>query len=308
MFYSPINQSQLISNVDRLVRDVLFGSINFQQVKSQLNELYYSFMIHLDPELNYSKPIQAFIETTNIIGNDYSYNVFWNDEKTVRFIQLLSNYEKGIKKDYSAWLYQSNKNGKRLETNIRTLISDHSRLLFVRVDLKYIQDLSHHVTVRDFDFHMKKLREAIHNGDTCFKHLLSHAWSLEHGEDNGGFHCHLLLIFDGSKHYKDSYLADQVGQKWRAITEGVGYCFILNTKEYKDDLARYGKLGIGMIHRNNLQEVENAVNAALYLTRPDKPDGSYQRLKVFVPNMNTFGHGIYRIPKRRGLPPISKES
>lgn len=293
MIYPAVNQSQLISNVDRLIRDILFGTINFQQIKSQLNEFYYSFMISLDPDFRYSKPIQAFIESTNaIIGDAYAYNVFWDNEKTMQLINLLSSYGKMIKKDYSAWRYQSNQNSESLENNIRTLISNYSRLLFVRLDLKYIPDLSHHITIRDFDFHMKKLRDAIHNGDTCFKHLLSHAWSLEHGEDNGGFHCHLLLIFDGSKHYKDSYLADQVGQKWREITEGVGYCFILNTKEYKDDLARRGKLGIGMIHRNNLQEVENAVNAALYLTRPDKLDKSYQRLKVALPNMNTFGQSM----------------
>ena len=293
MIYSTVNHSQLISNVDRLVRDVLFGTINFQQIKSQLNEFYYSFMISLDYELNYSKPIQAFIECTNkIISNVYPYNVFWDNEKTEQFIELLPNYKKAIQKDYNAWRYQSNKNCKRLETNIRTLFSNNPRLLFVRVDLKYIQEISHHITIRDFDFHMKKLRDAIHNGDTCFKHLLSHAWSLEHGGKNGGFHCHLLLIFDGSKRYKDSYLADQVGQKWQAITEGVGYCFILNTKEYKDGLARYGKLGIGMIHCNNMQEVENAVNAALYLARPDKRDNSYQRLKVSVPNMNTFGQSM----------------
>ncbi len=290
MIYSTVNQSQLISNADRLVRDVLFGTINFQQIKSQLNEFYYSFMISLNTEDRYSKPIQAFIETTNIIiGNDYPYNVFWDDEKTEQFINLLSSCEKGIKKDYSVWRYQSNQNSKKLEPNIRTLIADHPRLLFVRVDLKYIQEISNHITIHDFNFHMKKLRDAIHNGDTCFTHLLHYALSLEQGEDNGGFHFHLLLIFDGEKHYKDSYLADQVGQKWQAITEGVGYCFILNTKEYKESFARYGKLGIGMIHRNNLQEVENAVNAALYLTRPDKPDGSYQRLKVSLPNMKAFG-------------------
>ena len=290
MIYSTVNQSQLISNVDRLVRDVLFGTINFQQIKSQLNEFYYSFMISLDSEFRYSKPLQAFIETTNIIiGNDYPYNVFWDNEKTMQFIQLLSGYEKVIKKDYSAWRYQSNKNCRNLEPNIRTLISDHSRLLFVRVDLKYIQEISNHITIRDFNFHIKKLRDAIHNGDTCFTHLLHYALSLEHGGKNGGFHCHLLLIFDGEKHYKDKYLADQVRQKWQAITEGVGYCFILNTKEYKEGLARYGKLGIGMIHRKNMQEVENAVEAALYLTRPDKRDGSYQRLKVSLPNMKAFG-------------------
>lgn len=293
MIYSPVNHSQLISNVDRLVRDVLFGTISFQQIKSQLNEFYYSFMISLNSEDRYSKPIQAFIETTNmIIADDYSYNVSWNGEKTMRFIQLLEAYRMEIKKDYSAWRYQSNKNSERLENNIRTLISNHSRLLFVRVDLKYIQENSHHITIRDFDFHMKKLREAIHNGDTCFTHLLRYAWSLEQGEENGGFHCHLLLIFDSSKHYQDSYLADRVGQKWRDITDDVGYCFVLNTREYKDGLTRYGKLGIGMIHRKNSQEVENAVNAALYLTSPDKPDGSYQRLKVSLPNMNTFGQSM----------------
>ncbi|MGP5505235.1 YagK/YfjJ domain-containing protein [Psychrobacter celer] len=295
MIYSPVNQSQLISNVDRLVRDVLFGTISFQQIKSQLNELYYSFMISFDPELKYLKPIQAFIESTNtIVGDAYPYNVFWDNEKTVQLIQLLSNYKKTIKQDYNAWRYQSNQNSKSLEPNIRNLISNHSRLLFVRVDLKYIQEISNHITIHDFKFHMKKLRDAIHNGDTCFTHLLMYAWSLEQGEENGGFHCHLLLIFDGSKHYKDIYLADQVGQKWQAITEGVGYCFILNTKEYKEGLARYGKLGIGMIHRNNMQEVENAVEAALYLTRPDKRDGSYQRLKVSVPNMNTFGQSMLK--------------
>ena len=164
----------------------------------------------------------------------------------------------------------------------------------MRVDLKYIQEISNHITIHDFNFHMKKLRDAIHNGDTCFTHLLHYALSLEHGGKNGGFHCHLLLIFDGEKHYKDKYLADQVGQKWQAITEGVGYCFILNTKEYKEGLARYGKLGIGMIHRNNMQEVENAVEAALYLTRPDKRDGSYQRLKVSVPNMKSFGQSMLK--------------
>ena len=293
MIYSPVNQSQLISNVDRLVRDVLFGTINFQQIKSQLNELYYSFMISFDPEFKYLKPIQAFIESTNIIvGDAYPYNVFWDNEKTVQFIQLLLSHEKTIRKDYSAWRYQSHQNGKRLENNVRTLISNYSRLLFVRVDLKYIQENSHHITIRDFDFHMKKLREAIHNGDTCFTHLLRYAWSLEQGEENGGFHCHLLLIFDSSKHYQDNYLADRVGQKWRDITDDIGYCFVLNTREYKEALTRYGKLGIGMIHRNNLQEVENAVNAALYLTRPDKRDGSYQRLKVALPNMNTFGQSM----------------
>lgn len=295
MLYSLVNQSQLISNVDRLVREILFGPINFEQVKNQLNEFYYSFMTNLDSELRYSKSIEAFIESTNaVVGNLYLANVVWDNSKTVQFIKTLLGHEKSIKKNYSAWRYQSHQNSKGLENNIRNVISNHSRLLFVRVDLKYIQEMSHHITVRDFDFHMRKLRDFIHNGDTCFKHLISYAWSLEQGEENGGFHCHMLLIFNSSKHYKDSYLASQIGRKWQAITEGVGYCYNLNTKEYKASLASYGKLGIGMIHRNNSQEIDNAIYTALYLTRPDKPDGSDQRLKVSLPNMNTFGQSMLK--------------
>ncbi|MFZ2844317.1 hypothetical protein [Psychrobacter sp.] len=58
-----------------------------------------------------------------------------------------------------------------------------------------------------------------------------------------------------------------------------------------------------MIHRDNPKEVENAVASALYLTKPSKHE---QQLKLWVPNMRTFGHGTFRTAKRRGLPPISK--
>ena len=54
-----------------------------------------------------------------------------------------------------------------------------------------------------------------------------------------------------------------------------------------------------MIHRRNPKEVQNAISASLYLTQPDKKN---QHLRVKLPKMKTFTHGIYETNKRRGLP------
>ena len=42
---------------------------------------------------------------------------------------------------------------------------------------------------------------------------------------------------------------------------------------------------VGLIHRNNLDEVSNALNAAMYLVNPEK---SEQWLLAKVPFMRTF--------------------
>ena len=133
----------------------------------------------------------------------------------------------------------------------------------------------------------------------CFEDLRGYAWAIEQGVENGGLHCHLLLIYNGDKRQKDWFLGEAVGQKWVEITEGLGCYHNCNTPENKRGYKLQGKLGIGKIHRNNPLEVKNAINAALYLTRPEKYE---QRLKALIPNMRTFSHGTYRHTKRRGLP------
>ena len=150
---------------------------------------------------------------------------------------------------------------------------------------------------------MRKFRELISNKKTCFEHLQGYAWALEQGGIEGGLHCHLLLIYDGSERQNDWYLAKEVGEKWKMMTGGLGEYYNYHDAETKQKYEQNGKLGIGMIHRDNPREVENAVTSALYLTKPSKHE---QQLKLWVPNMRTFGHGIYRTPKRRGLPSISK--
>ena len=304
MPYSHLNQPQVVANVHSLVTDILANTTHFEDVKTQLNELYYPFMTHLNTELFYSQPVVAFVHSTNaIVGNSYPVNVIWDHDKTQHFISMLSCYINDIERECITFSYQESQNRNNLANYVDNLTTHYSKLLFIRIDLKYAQQTSHHVSIEDFDFHMSKFRELIGNKKTCFEHLQGNAWALEQGGIEGGLHCHLLLIYDGSERQNDWYLAKEVGEKWKEVTAGLGEYYSYHDKERKQQYRQHGKLGIGMIHRDNPQEVENAVASALYLTKPSK---SEQQLKLWLPNMRTFGHGIYRTKKRRGLPPISK--
>lgn len=303
MTHSLINQSYLIHNVDKLVRDILFNTISFDTVIKTLNGLYEPFMDNLEANFFYSKTIDSFVYSTNaIVGDLYPSDVIWDHDKTQRFISILSCYRNDIELEDNAWHYQECMNRDNLNIYIRNLINHYSRLLFVRIDLMYLVETSHLVTIDIFNDHMNKLREFIGNKKTCFAHLQGNAWALEQGYENGGLHCHLLLIYDGSERQNDWYLAEEVGKRWQEITGGIGTYYNYHYAESKQKYQINDRLGIGMIHRDNPQQVENAVCTALYLAKPSKQG---QHLKVWLPSMRTFGHGIYRTNKRRGLPPIA---
>ena len=300
MPYSHLNQPLVVANVHSLVTDILGNTISFNEIINKLNGLYYPFMNHLNTELFYSQPALAFFSSTQaIVGDTYPKKVIWDHDKTLSLINMLSCYKNDIERECITFSYQESQNQKQLEHYVHSLTNHYSRLLFIRIDLKYAQQTSHHVSIENFDDHMSKLRELIGNKKTCFEHLQGNAWAIEQGGVNGGLHCHLLLMFDGSKRDNDWYIAKEVGEKWKTITGGLGEYYSYHDPERKQKYQQYGKLGIGMIHRDNPQEVENAVRSALYLTKPSKDE---QQLKLWLPSMRTFGHGIYRTPKRRGLP------
>lgn len=304
MSHSLINQSHLVAIIDRLVKDIIFHTGYFNDIMRCLNLLYSPFMESLDHELVYAKTIDSFIYSTDaVVGTLYPSDVVWDHKKTQHFIKTLKYYKKDILLENSVWNYQEKQNQNSLDYYVRSLISHYSKLLFVRVDLKYLQESSHLITVDDFACHINKLREFIGNKKTFFKHLQGNAWALEQGYENGALHCHLLLIYDGSKRQNDWYLAKEVGEKWCEITNGIGVYYNYHNVKSKQRYAQHDRLGIGMIHRNNSQQVTNAVYTALYLTKPDKLD---QHLKVWLPSMRTFGHGVYGIKKRRNLSPITK--
>jgi hypothetical protein len=167
----------------------------------------------------------------------------------------------------------------------------------VRVDLYLNEEGAIDVSMVEYAQYMKTLRNRISNKDGCFSDLQGYAWAVEQGKQRG-YHCHLLLIYDGHKHQNDCYLGLEVGKCWQKLLNGKGAFFTSNHPDYKAKFRDAGSLGVGMIHRNNASEVANAINVGVYLVKPEKDD---QFLRVKSPKMRTFGTGQFSVLWRRGI-------
>ncbi|WP_000485066.1 inovirus-type Gp2 protein [Acinetobacter baumannii] len=189
-------------------------------------------------------------------------------------------------------------NAKKLEGYLNQLLTHYSRLLFVRVDLSILQEYQDNWDIENFSMALAILRNRIANQDGCFSDLQGYAWALEQGVKKG-YHCHLLLIYDGNEHKEDSALAKMVGQYWEVITMNQGTSYNCNRKENIRKFEINGMLGIGMIHRDQPLQVNNAIRTAMYLANPDKK-GQHMRVKT-SPQMKTFGIGQFNVGWRRGL-------
>lgn len=90
------------------------------------------------------------------------------------------------------------------------------------------------------------------------------------------------MIYNGSLRNRDSYLAQCIGELWKdKITGGCGQFYNCNQAKHKKYYLDLNQLGIGMIERRNLKEVENAWLAISYLADPEK-DNQYLRASVKV--------------------------
>ena len=293
MSYPIINQSKLTNDVDKLVKDVLFKNLRGKRFQDQLNELYrpLMFMYYSHDSVKYSQSINALMDSAVVfIGAAHPCDVIWEYDRSQKLIKELLTYEDKIRRERYDWLYQEERNKESLDLYFRNLIERRSRVLVVFIELKYLKDQRHNVTIYDFHGHMKNLRKLISKRNSCFKHLTGYAWALEQGYINGGFHCHLVLTYDNSKRYSDWHIAKTIGEKWQEVTEGFGTYHSSHDAETKRDYRKDGKLGIGRIHRDKPQEVQNAFTVAGYLTKSDK---YAQKLKVWIPRMQTFGHGEF---------------
>ena len=299
----------VVAKVDKFVSDILTPEITIttQQICEQLNIYYQLMLFHYDDELFYDNSIKWFIGSCYLVcGNRYSNEVYWDETMAQAFLNKLSFYQYEFATAKTDFAFQENRNGQSLYEYMSFFLHKYERLLIVRVDLKIRAEFAHLVGIEAFNGYISQLMrkmqsdkekekkrkngKIVDNEKSCFEDLRGYAWAIEQGVDNGGLHCHLLLIYNGDKRQNDWYLADAVGKRWVAITEGTGWYFNCNTTENKQRYERLGTLGIGMIHRQNLSEVSNAIHTALYLTHPDK---YVQRLKAWLPNMRSFGRGSY---------------
>ncbi|MCT6834863.1 MAG: inovirus Gp2 family protein [Acinetobacter baumannii] len=284
---------QFVDDHDEFKRELLEAVVLFKQI--------YRF------DLSYSKIIQVFTRVIILVDYIMEKLDFQIYEDILRFelnhifhIQGMIQYEmKSSFLDIHKFKYQERKNQIELERYLNKILNHYARLVFVRVDVGIFQEHQANWDVEDFHRALEILRNRMSNKDSCFRHLQGCVWAFEQGAKKG-YHCHLLLIYDGNMRDGDEWLGEEVGKYWQQyITNNQGCYFNCNRKENKEKFEVNGLLGIGMIHRNQQKQVENAIRAGLYLVNPKKVE---QRLRAKTsPKMRSFGISQFDLDWRRGI-------
>ncbi len=296
------NESNLCTAIENFVYNVCFEQMSEQQFKQSLSILYEAFQHFYSVQLHYTESIQYFIQCKQWIdcflnGQLASQILNFNTQQVSILCCVLSQYQKDYWNEHARFIQQEQQNRNSLYQYLTKLITHYSELLFVRVDLGYLEEQQVYVGIQDVQQHMNILRNRIANQDGCFMGLQGYAWALEQGA-NKGYHCHLLLIYDPSKRLSDWYLADQVGKLWQSITGNLGWYFNCNTPDHKQQFKELNRLGVGHIKCNVALEISNALNAAMYLVNPEK---YAQHLRAKIPYMRSFGTGQFEVQGRRGV-------
>lgn len=174
----------------------------------------------------------------------------------------------------------------RLDAYSRFLLAQYARSLVLRVDLGYRKGVKPTIAevYRDLDM----LLALVHKRKEVFEDATGFVWRVEQGGRSGEYHIHFSMVLPGHLHQRDGYMAKQLGALWMQITQLRGRHHSCNAEKRK--YARWGTLGIGMIHRNDDIARENAVNAIGYLAEPEKED---QFLRMRPEGRRAYGAGMF---------------
>ena len=302
------SEAYVLASVDYFIQDVCSGQfLDQEQFKDNLKELVTSFKPIYNAHLCYCNTVLIFIEVVNIVDGilsqmpqaDYTSIAYFDDIHVwhiVNYVQSCSGY---VKQQLINYQQRELKNQQSLFDYTSALIEHYARLLVVRVDLSIKKEYQALYNIQAFNQALDTLNRRIADQDTCFSHLHGYAWALEHGVSKG-YHCHLLLMYDGNIHRGDFEMGQWVGECWEQITHECGYIFNCNHSDYKSIYEGMGTLGIGMIHRNDPNQVYNFLNYVVpYLVNGEK-EQQHPRVKDSV-NMRSFGKGVVDSKNRRGL-------
>ena len=135
---------------------------------------------------------------------------------------------------------------------INRLFEYHSRILVVRVDLGYRQEFARAIPLEVVQKHRDQLLVDKRAYPEAFDGLLAYAWGLEGNEQGSGYHYHFLALYNGAIRRDGVGIGLAMGSLWKSITNSCGQYYVSNFDEAK--LAKLGCLGIGMIHRNDVQK------------------------------------------------------
>ena len=282
-----MNQAQTLLDIEKFMSSVCRRDYHWEDFAPDYDQWLDDARAIYDEELEYSPLIQAYFDLM-------PERIDWEDQDIFEDDQAFRSFQRRLKYQQQDFIEdlanQSDDYHNRLDDYFASLVDRHRKLLLVRVDLSYRFERS--PCIQQFDRHFKKLLSRIQNKDTIFKDQVGYAYRLEQGSKSKGYHCHLLVICNGSERCRDAYLGQSIGELWQdKITQGNGLFYNCNQKEHKRYYEDEGVLGLGMVERRNKTAIKNAYNTIHYLTR-HKPD-QYLRVKLSR-RVNVFQTGQTR--------------
>lgn len=156
-----------------------------------------------------------------------------------------------FKKELRRFVKAARKRRKSLSAYVDALFAKYSRLAVINLELSYRcgyfrgrRNLEEALAEVKGDW--VRLRRDLHMGvPVCG--MVGIACKLEYTHLTG-FHFHLLVFYDGSKHWKDIALARSIGEHWRCVVaQGKGRYFNCNAVYYPERLI--GNIGAQELER-----------------------------------------------------------
>ena len=156
----------------------------------------------------------------------------------------------------------------KLQSLLARLFERYSRILVVRVDLKYKSEYAHDIEFADFQANIKKVSAAATKRTGNFKDCLGFALRIEDAP-GAGLHCHAAFFFHGGQRHQDIKIAQLICLWWdKTVTMGKGRAWNVNQHwQSQSDVAPEirEQTVIGSIDRRDEERVLKMVNVMGYL-------------------------------------------
>ncbi|UUS60127.1 MULTISPECIES: inovirus-type Gp2 protein [unclassified Acinetobacter] len=279
-----MNEAQTLLDIEHFMLKVSRRKYRWNDFQFDFDTLKIKAIAVHNPDCKYSPLVEAYF---NLLPE----NISCEDQEIFESKSVFQCFQRELAEKQEIFLDgfidQIRDNQRSLKKYFNELLDRHRKLLLVRVDLSY--KVLSQPSICKFNRDIEKLVSRIQDKDTIFKDQVGYVYRLEQGGKSRGYHCHLLLIYNGSLRNRDSYLGQCIGELWKdKITGGCGQFYNCNQAEHKKYYWGLNQLGIGMIERRNSKEVGNALKAIGYLADPDKDD---QYLRAPLKGMRKFSKG-----------------
>jgi len=287
-----MNEAQTLLAIENLMKKVIKKTYHWQDLESELDGLSKDVELISDSNRMYRPLIQAYFDLLPKRIKRSDEEIFYRRAAFQRFqSELREHHEEFI----NEFCENNKENKKSLFKYFDGLVDDHCKLLLVRVDLFYRTGCD--PSIERFAQDIKRMIKRVQDKDTIFKDQVGYAYRLEQGGKSKGYHCHLLVIYNGSLRYGDSYLGMRIGEIWKEkITGDDGLFFNCNQSDYRQYHQQKDQWGLGLLERSDLAKRSKAQKMLAYLADPEKDD---QYIRGPLLGMRQFRKGQLKKDQRK---------